>query len=177
MATHHSTPAAAPARLPYFTLCEKSGRYQARRKLTTEQIIRAAKAALAHQFARGTVLTSPEVAKTYLTLHYSTRPAEAFVVLFLDNKHRVIRLEELFRGTINGASVHPREVARRCLDLNAAAVILAHNHPSGVVEPSKEDQRITDLLSKVLKLFDVDVLDHLIIGGGTSYSFTENGML
>lgn len=177
MATHHSTPAAAPARLPYFTLCEQSGRYQARRTLTPEQIIRAAKAALAHQYTRKTVISSPRSVADYLIVHFSTRPAETFVVLFLDQRHRLIRIEELFHGTIDSASVHPRELVRRCLDLNAAAVILAHNHPSGVIEPSAADLRITEQVNKTLDMIDVRVLDHLIVGGGKSYSFAEHKLL
>lgn len=177
MATHHSTPEAAPARLPYFTLCERSGRYQARRNLTPEQIIRAAKAALVHQFTRKTVITSPEAVADYLILHYSTRPAEAFVVLFLDQRHRLISLEELFQGTIGGASVHPRELVRRCIELSAAAVILAHNHPSGVTEPSAADLRITEQIKETLDLVDVRVLDHLIVGGGKHCSLVDRGLL
>lgn len=177
MATHHSTPVAAPARLPYFKLCERSGRYQARRNLTPEQIIRAAKAALAHQFTRKTTITSPEVVADYLILHYSTRPAETFVVLFLDQRHRLISLEELFHGTIDSASIHPRELVRRCIELRAAAVILTHNHPSGVTEPSAADLRITERIKDALDLVDVRVLDHLIVGGGKSLSFAERELL
>ncbi|MEA1048575.1 DNA repair protein RadC [Lamprobacter modestohalophilus] len=177
MATHHSTPAAAPARLPYFTLCEQSGRYQARRTLTPEQIIRAAKAALSHQFTRKTVITSTEVVADYLTVHYSTRPAETFVVLFLDNKHRLISIEELFHGTIDSASVHPRELVRRCIELSAAAVILGHNHPSGITEPSVADLRITERIKATLDLMDIRVLDHLIVGGGKHCSLAARGLL
>ena len=101
---------------------------------------------------------------------------EVFACLFLDNRHRVIQFEELFRGTIDSASVHPREVVRRCLFHNAAAVIFAHNHPSGIAEPSQSDERITQKLKDALQLIDVRVLDHFVVGD-TVVSFAERGLL
>jgi len=98
-------------------------------------------------------------------------------VLFLDNRHRVISLDEMFNGTINGASVHPREIVKRALSHNAAAVILAHNHPSGVAEPSEADQHLTRKLSEALGLIDVRVLDHFVIGDGEAVSFAERGWI
>lgn len=123
------------------------------------------------------LLTSPEATRAYLKtrLHKYTR--EVFACLFLDNRHRVIRFEELFQGTIDGASVHPREVVRRALEVNAAAVIFAHNHPSGVSEPSQADLRITQRLKDALALVDVRVLDHLIVGEGDAASLAEQGLL
>ena len=100
-----------------------------------------------------------------------------FACLFLDNRHRLIRFEELFRGTIDGASVHPREVVRQALAHNAAALILAHNHPSGVAEPSGADRQITRRLVDALALVDVRVLDHLVVGRGEAFSFAEQGLL
>jgi DNA repair protein RadC len=100
-----------------------------------------------------------------------------FTCLFLDNRHRVIECEELFRGTIDGASVHPREVVKRALQLNAAALILAHNHPSGVAEPSQADQQLTRRLREALGLVDIRVLDHLVVGDGEAVSFAERGLL
>ena len=100
-----------------------------------------------------------------------------FACLFLDTRHRIITYEELFRGTIDGASVHPREVVRRALQHNAAAVIFAHNHPSGVAEPSQADQRLTRRLSEALGLIDVRVLDHLVIGDHAAVSFAQRGMI
>jgi DNA repair protein RadC len=126
---------------------------------------------------RSDVLSSPEDTRSYLRAHLKGLPYEVFACLFLDNRHRVISFEELFRGTIDGASVHPREVVRRVLHHNAAAVILAHNHPSGVAEPSRADQLLTQRLKEALGLIDVRVLDHLIVGDGEIVSLAERGML
>jgi DNA repair protein RadC len=123
------------------------------------------------------VLTSPEATRDYLKLRLYGSPHEIFACLFLDNRHRVIVYEELFRGTIDGASVHPREVVRRVIQTNAAAVIFAHNHPSGVAEPSQADLRITQRLKEALALIDVRVLDHIIVGDGDGTSFAERGLL
>lgn len=166
-----------PEQLPFFDLCERSGKYRTRRQLSPDQIIEAAKAALAQRCTRGASFTSPEAASDYLIVHYSAMPFEVFTCLFLDTRHRLISAEDLLRGTIDGASVYPREIARRCLELNAAAVILAHNHPSGNTQPSQADQRITQKIKETLALFDVRVLDHLVIGGGGAYSFASHGLL
>ncbi|MGQ9658647.1 MAG: RadC family protein [Thermochromatium sp.] len=123
------------------------------------------------------VLTSPEATRDYLKLRLYGLPHEIFACLFLDNRHRVIVYEELFRGTIDGASVHPREVVRRVIETNAAAVIFAHNHPSGVAEPSQADLRLTQRLKEALALIDVRVLDHIIVGDGDGTSFAERGLL
>lgn len=123
------------------------------------------------------VLTSPEATREYLKLRLYGSPYEIFACLFLDNRHRVIVYEELFRGTIDGASVHPREVVRRVIETQAAAVIFAHNHPSGVAEPSQADLHITRRLKDALALIDVRVLDHIIIGDGDGTSFAERGLL
>ena len=126
---------------------------------------------------RRDVLTSPQATRAFLKTQLYGHPREVFACLFLDNRHRVVRYEELFRGTIDGASVHPREVVRRALDVNAAAVIFAHNHPSGVAEPSQADLRITQRLKDALALVDVRVLDHFIIGDGEGTSLAERGLL
>ncbi len=178
MATCNSTPVPRrPEKLPFFDLCDASGRYKARRDLTPDQIIRAAKALLANRCTRGASFTDPEAAADYLIVHYSERPAEVFTCLFLDNRHGLISVEDLFHGTIDGASVHPREIVRRCIELNAAAVILAHNHPSGCTQPSQADLRITQRIKETLALIDVRVLDHLIVGGDQAYSLASNGLL
>jgi len=126
---------------------------------------------------RGNALTSPDITRAYLSAHLRGYSYEVFACLFLDNQNRVIKLEELFRGTIDGASVYPREVAKQALHHNAAAVIFAHNHPSGIAEPSQSDQLITNKLKQALALFDIRVLDHFIIGDGAPYSFAEHGLL
>ena len=132
---------------------------------------------LGESLPRGETLTSPATTRRYLSVRLRDYPHEVFACLFLDNRHRVICFEELFRGTINGASVHPREVVRRALAHNAAAVILAHNHPSGIAEPSEADRRLTRKLQRTLELVDVRVLDHVVIGDGESVAFAERGWL
>lgn len=126
---------------------------------------------------RGDALTSPDITRAYLSAQLRGYSYEVFACLFLDNQHRVLRFEELFRGTIDGASVYPREVAKRALSHNAAAVIFAHNHPSGINEPSQADRQITDKLKQALALFDIRVLDHFVVGDGNPYSFAEHGLL
>ena len=131
---------------------------------------------LAEKLKRGDPLTDPDAVRHYLTSKLRDYRFEVFACLFLDNRHRVIQYEELFRGTIDGASVHPREVVRRALYHNAAAIIFAHNHPSGVAEPSQADERITQKLKEALQLIDVRVLDHFVIGDHI-VSFAERGLL
>lgn len=126
---------------------------------------------------RGECLTSPDITRAYLCAQLGGYQYEVFACLFLDNQHCIIALEELFRGTIDGASVYPREVAKRALQHNAAAVIFAHNHPSGSAEPSQDDRQITEKLKQGLKLLDIRVLDHFIIGDGLPYSFAEHGLI
>lgn len=125
----------------------------------------------------GPALSAPEATRTFLVAQLRDRPYEVFCCLYLDNRHRLIAFEELFRGTIDRAGVHPREVLRQTLAHNAAAVIFAHNHPSGVLEPSQADELITRRLRDALALMDVRVLDHFIIGDGRCYSFSEAGLL
>lgn len=130
---------------------------------------------LREQLHRSDVLTSPQQTRDYLRARLAGYPYEVFACLFLDNRHRVIEYEELFRGTIDGASVHPREVVRRSLSHNAAALILAHNHPSGVAEPSQADRAITRRLKAALELVDIRLLDHMIVGSGEISSLAELG--
>lgn len=122
-------------------------------------------------------LESPAAVRDYLRLKIGRRDYEVFMVLFLDTKHRVIAPEEMFRGSLSQATVHPREVVKRALTLNAAAVICAHNHPSGVAEPSSADQFITQTLRNALGLIDVTILDHLVVAGNEIISFAERGLL
>ncbi len=126
---------------------------------------------------RDHALSNPKNTSDYLKTRLRAYPHEVFACLFLDNRHRVVCFEELFTGTIDGASVHPREVVKRALFHNAAAVILAHNHPSGVAEPSQADQNITQRLKEALSLVDIRVLDHIIIGDGETVSFAERGLI
>ncbi|MGD8589429.1 MAG: DNA repair protein RadC [Chromatiales bacterium] len=122
-------------------------------------------------------LSSPADSRRFLQAKLRHYPYEVFSCLFLDNRHRIIVFEELFRGTIDGASVHPREVVKRALEHNAAALILAHNHPSGAGEPSEADRRITQRLREALALVDIRVLDHFVIGDGEPVSLAESGLL
>ncbi|MCW8333598.1 RadC family protein [Vibrio paucivorans] len=132
---------------------------------------------LAETLQRGDALTSPEHTKLYLSSILRDRQREAFYILFLDNQHRVIQDEVLFEGTIDSASVYPREVVKRALHHNSAALILAHNHPSGVAEPSQADRRITRRLSDALALVDIRVLDHFVVGDGEVVSFAQRGWI
>ncbi|PVV10714.1 MAG: hypothetical protein B6D77_08080 [gamma proteobacterium symbiont of Ctena orbiculata] len=122
-------------------------------------------------------LSSPQQTQDYLRAKLRHYAYEVFSCLFLDNRHRVIRYEELFRGTIDGASIHPREVVKRALEHNAAALIFAHNHPSGVAEPSRADRQITQRLKDALALVDIRVLDHIVIGEGDAVSLAQRGMI
>ncbi|HEY5717388.1 MAG TPA: DNA repair protein RadC [Motiliproteus sp.] len=132
---------------------------------------------LAEDLQRGGVITSTADAGQYLSSRLRDRAREVFAVLLLDNQHRMIAFEELFEGTIDSATVYPREVVKRALYHNAAALILAHNHPSGVAEPSVADRHITERLQQALEMVGVRVLDHLVVGDGKPVSFAERGWL
>jgi len=125
----------------------------------------------------GPALSAPEAARAFLLAQLRDRPYEVFCCLHLDSRHRLIAFDEMFKGTIDGASVHPREVVRQTIARNSAAVILAHNHPSGVAEPSQADELITQRLRDALALVDVRVLDHIIVGDGRCLSFAERGLI
>ena len=122
-------------------------------------------------------LSSPAAVRGYLRLAVGHLEHEVFMVVFLDAQNRVIGTEQLFRGTLTQTSVYPREVVKRALDRNAAAVVLAHNHPSGVAEPSVQDQALTRTISEALALVDVKVLDHFIVAPGAALSFAERGLI
>jgi DNA repair protein RadC len=132
---------------------------------------------LEQSLVREHVMSNPAATRRFLTARLRHLPHEVFACLFLDSQHRVIAFRELFRGTIDGASVYPREVVSEALAHNAAALILAHNHPSGVAEPSLADRQITRRLVDALALLDIRVLDHLVIGEGAAVSFAERGLL
>ena len=126
---------------------------------------------------RGDAIRSPADTEAYLQARLQHLGHELFCCLYLDNRHRVLAFVELFRGTIDGTSVYPREVVKEALSINAAAVILAHNHPSGVAEPSQADERITRRLRSALELVDIRLLDHLIIGDGRATSMASRGLI
>jgi len=132
---------------------------------------------LAGELHHRDVLNSPEEVGRYLALSLQHSPSEIFAILFLDSRNRLIGAEELFRGTLTQTVVYPREVVRRALERNAASVILAHNHPSGIAEPSQADRQLTEALKRALQYLDIAVLDHLIIAGGHHYSFAAHGLL
>ena len=140
-------------------------------------VLELARRALAERLKERAVFDSPEAVKHYLQLHIAARPHEVFAALFLDAQHRLIALEELFRGTLTQTSVYPREVVMRALHHHAAAVVLAHNHPSGCAEPSRADEAITQTLKAALALIDVRVLDHMIVTRGQTLSMAERGLL
>ncbi len=142
-----------------------------------QAVVELSKRYLRQCLQRGDALTNPEDTRNYLLSELSGRNYEVFACLFLDNKHRVIKFEEMFMGTIDAAQVYPREVLKRALQHNAAAVILAHNHPSGVAEPSRADVAITQRLKNVLNLVEIRLLDHVIVGDGYTVSLAEMGMI
>jgi DNA repair protein RadC len=142
-----------------------------------QAVLEMARRALGEKMKAEDALTSPGAVKDYLRLALAGREHEVFVAVLLDAQNRVIAVEELFRGTLTQTSVYPREVVKQALHHNAAAVIFAHNHPSGTAEPSGADQVLTQALKSALALVDVRVLDHFIIGGGAALSFAERGLL
>ena len=140
-------------------------------------VLELARRSLAQELMQRPLFDSTTRVKEYLRLQIGGREHEVFVVLFLDAQNRLIRLEELFRGTLTQTSVYPREVLKRALELNAAAVVLAHNHPSGAAEPSRADEFLTQTLKSALGLIDVRVLDHLVVTRSEAVSFAERGLL
>jgi DNA repair protein RadC len=160
-----------------FQANDLTGNYTALRELSSADILIKARELLSEQFSRGEAISSPDESREYLVSQLASLEHEVFSVLFLDNRHRVISFDQMFTGTIDGASVHPREVVKRALQHNAAAVILTHNHPSGVPEPSRADISLTRRLVDALALVDVRVLDHIVVGGVETVSFAERGLL
>jgi DNA repair protein RadC len=142
-----------------------------------QAVMELARRAIGEQLQAGETLSSPEAVRLYLRLHLGRQPHESFLVLFLDVKNRLIASEEMFRGTLTHTSVYPREVIKAALARNAASLILAHNHPSGVPEPSEADLLLTRALVQALALVDVRVLDHFVVAGAKVHSFAEHGQL
>ncbi len=156
--------------------CETHGMGQAK-YVQLQAVLEMSRRALKEEMRNGDALNSPKAVRDYLRLLLRGREQEVFMVIFLDAQHRVIAAEEMFHGTLTQTSVYPREVVKRALALNCAAVIFAHNHPSGVAEPSQSDRLLTDALKQALQLVDVRVLDHFIVAGAGCLSFAERGML
>ena len=154
-------------------ILEASGEY---RPATPKEILAAAKSAVGYIYGRGSEFSSPDACRAYLTAKLAGRENECFAVLFLDNRNRLIEYREMFYGTIDASAVYPREVLKAALELNAAALILAHNHPSGDTTPSMADQRITARLKDVMGMVEIRVLDHFIVGRDV-LSFAERGLL
>ncbi|ABM42792.1 TPA: DNA repair protein RadC [Pseudomonas putida] len=150
------------------------GRY---RPADADQILEAARKVIEQKMQRGAEFTSPVVVKKYLRTKLAGFEHEVFAVLFLDTRHRLIDYVEMFHGTIDSAEVHPREVVKQALRLNAAAVVVSHNHPSGSPEPSAADRALTQRLREALGLVDVRVLDHIIVAGNATASFAERGLI
>lgn len=153
------------------------GRYCLSEPVPGEVIVNLARNIVAEAFERPIKLTKPTDSSDYLVMQLAMEQREVFGVIFVDRQNQVLAFEKLFFGTVDATSVYPREVVKRCLQLNATAVILTHNHPSGHPEPSQADINITSTLVKALKLIDVNVLDHIVIGGSNSVSFAERGMI
>lgn len=142
-----------------------------------QAVLEMSRRALHEEMQAGDALNSPQAVRKYLLLQLQSRQQEVFMVIFLDAQHRVLATEEMFHGTLTQASVYPREVVKRALFHNASAVIFAHNHPSGVAEPSQSDRMLTDALKQALALVEVRTLDHFIVAGSQCLSFAERGML
>lgn len=142
-----------------------------------QAVIEMSRRALTEQMVARSALSSPRAVRDYLSLTLGANQHEAFIVLFLDAQHKLIAAEEMFRGTLTQTSVYPREIVKRALAHNAGAVVFAHNHPSGVAEPSQADRMLTESLKSALSLVDVAVLDHLIVAGRSTLSFAERGLL
>ena len=147
------------------------------RQATGDEVLNAARQVIGRRVRRGTAMTSPQTVRDYLRTKLAVLEHEVFVALLLDSQHRLIEYIELFRGTLAQTSVYPREVVKVALARNAAAMILAHNHPSGVAEPSRADELLTQCLKQALSLVDVRVLDHYIVAGDETTSFAERGLL
>ncbi len=155
-------------------VCDASGVYRA---ATPEEVLRGARGVLARRVRRGVVFESPRAVRDYLTVQLGHLEHEVFCVAFLDSQHKLLAFQEMFRGSLTQTSVYPREVVKEALQVNAAAVVLAHNHPSGSLEPSRADEFLTQTLKSSLALVDVRVLDHFVVAGDGMLSFAERGLL
>ncbi len=160
-----------------FKIDETNGTYTVASPVTEKDILSMARRLAKNRLAKGCILDRPSAAFIYLQVLMGNYEHEVFGSLFLDNQHRIISFEELFQGSLNVTNIHPREVVKRALGLNAAAVIFVHNHPSGEPEPSDADKKITVQLRETLNLIDVRVLDHIVVGANECVSMTERGLI
>lgn len=144
---------------------------------TMDQVFEAARDAMQRKFHRGTPFTSPSLVRDYLWVQMASYEHEVFVALYLDNQHRLIACVELFRGTIDQAAVYPREVVKEALRHNASAVIFSHNHPSGDLDPSEADKKLTHRLVETMRAVEIRVLDHILVAGSETVSFAERGLM
>lgn len=173
--THEATHQEAHVRISGLMVCEAGGQY---RPATADEVMGEARRVIARRVRRGASMSSPDAVKDYLRIHLGELEHEVFGVLFVDAQLRIIEFKQMFRGTLTAATVHPREIVKEALALNAAAVLLCHNHPSqGAPEPSRADEALTAALKAALSLVDVRVLDHLIVSGGDIVSFAQRGIL
>jgi len=156
---------------------DTDGFYTISRAVNQNDILSAAREILNRRFKRGTPISNAKASSEYLISQLSHLEHEVFMLIFLDNSHHIIRSEIMFRGTIDGASVYPRECVKRALALNSAAIIMSHNHPSGNNTPSLADKEITKRISSAMDTVDIRVLDHIIVAGTQTYSFAEHGLL
>ena len=159
---------------PSLLVCDVAGSY---RPAAPAEVLQAALRVLAGQLRGTEMLSSPQVVRDFLRIKLGTLEHEVFAVIHMDSQHRVIEYVEMFRGTVSQTSVYPREIVKEALARNSAALILVHNHPSGVAEPSRADEALTQTLKSALSLVDVRVIDHLIVAGPTILSFAEKGLL
>ena len=158
-----------------FKCTEKEGYYTATQAVTEQDILSFAQTLIAKRFKRGTTISSPRASVEYLQSAIGHYEHEVFAAIFLDTKHQIIAFEELFTGTIDQASVYPREIAKRALHHNTAAIIFTHNHPSGNTEPSMADIKLTERLIAAMQLLGIKALDHIIVAGGNAQSLAELG--
>lgn len=156
---------------------DSGGMYRVSDPVTEDQVIRLANDILKSRLLTTDVLSSPVLTRQFLQTKLAPYNREVFAVLFLTAQHQVIKYEEMFQGTLDGAAVYPREIVKRALEVNAAAIILSHQHPSGKSDPSAADRRITERIVSAMSLVDIRVLDHIIVGCTDTYSFAENGVL
>lgn len=174
MSTSSSSSSSSAVAADALLMRDVDGQYRPAR---ADEVLSQARRVLSHRVRRGATMSSPKAVKDYLRLEIGVLEHEVFCVLFVDAQHRIIELKQMFRGTVTQTSVYPREVVNAALAVNAAAVLLAHNHPSGSVVPSRADEFLTQTLKAALALVDVPVLDHLVVSGPEVCSFAERGLL